>query len=284
LKHLSLGLLLFCPALAPAQEKVNPDHVKPGEKLTGVWRGWFQYPQGAVQSPVPFQMVLVQDGSTVVGFLKEPNTFGTRREPWQAAALKGRFDEQTGKLTFTKTYDGTAGPSHDVEYAGTLANDGNKVEGDWNIGGQGASFTLERIKNTRSSPFAGVWSGTYHYPKDLDKAEVKFQVIMVQHGDRVTGFMKEPNTFGAGKDEPFLHACFKGKYNDKTGSLTFLKTYDGTAGEDHDVDYSGKANGDKTLVEGLWTIPAPMPGAEPLSGRFTLRKLRLDEKTLDSLK
>jgi hypothetical protein len=247
LKPLSLGLLVLCPALGPGQEKANPDQVKPQERLTGVWRGWYQYPQGAGQVPVCFQMVLIQDGGTVVGFAKEPNTFGTRREPWLVAVLKGRFDDQAGKLTLTKTYDGTAGPSHEVEYAGKLSQDGNKVEGDWDIGGNGGTFTLERIKNTRSSPFAGVWSGTYHYPKDQDKAEVKFQVLMVQHADRVTGFIKEPNTFGANKDEPFLHASFKGRYNDKTGKLTFLKTRrrvqrEGLGREDADrghVDHPG---------------------------------------------
>jgi translation elongation factor EF-G len=284
LKHLSLGLLVLCPALAPGQEKANPDAVKPQERLTGMWRGWYQYPQGTPQAPVCFQMALVQDGSTVVGFIKEPNTFGSRREPWLVAVFKGRFDEQAGKLTFTKTYDGTAGPNHDVEYGGTLDKDGNKVEGDWNLGGAGGTFTLERIRNTRSSPFAGVWSGTYHYPKDQDKAEVKFQMIMVQHGNRVTGFIKEANTSGANKDEPYLHAAFKGLYDNKTGKLRFLKTYDGTAGEDHDVNYSGKVSCEKTLIEGTWTLPAPTAGVDALSGRFTLRKLRLDGKTVDSLK
>jgi hypothetical protein len=281
---LAVGLLILCPALSPSQEAKNPDQVKPQERLTGVWRGWFQYPQGAVQPPVCFQLVLVQDGGTVVGFIKEPNTFGTRREPWLAAVLKGRFDAQTGKLTLTKTYDGTAGPSHDVEYTGAVSKDGNKVEGDWDIGGAGGTFTLERVRNTRSGPFAGVWEGTYHYPEGKDLAPVKFQMLMVQHGNRVTGFLKESNTFGVGKDEPFLHATLKGQYNDKTGKLHFLKSYDGTDGVDQDVEYSGKVAREKTLIEGVWTIPAAAPGAEPASGRFTLRKLRLNDKTLESLK
>jgi hypothetical protein len=282
LKHLSIGLLFLCPALAPGHADPTDD-VKPQERLTGMWRGWYVY-QGTAQPPVCFQMALVQDGSTVVGFIKEPNTFGTRKEPWLVAVFKGRFEEQTGKLTFTKNYDGTAGPNHDVEYGGTVSKDGNKVEGDWNLGGAGGTFTLERIKNTRSSSFAGVWSGTYFYPKELDKAQVRFQMIMVQHGNRVTGFIKEPNTFGVNKDEPYLHAAFKGHFDEKTGKLNFLKTYDGTAGKDHDVEYSGKVSREKTFMEGMWTIPAQTPDGKALSGRFTLRRMRLDGRTVDSLK
>jgi hypothetical protein len=278
LKHLSLGLLLLCPALGPSQEKAKSDPMKPADQLTGVWRGAYQYPQGGGQAPVNFELVLIQDGSDVGGFIKEPNTFGSRKEPFLAAAAKGRFDRAAGKLTFTKTYDGTAGPNHDVEYTGTLSKDGMKLEGTWDIGGFSGTFALEKVKDTRSGPFAGVWFGTYHHPPEKGLQPTKFQMILVHQGDGVMGFIKETNDIAANKDEPYLHSSFKGGYDGKTGKLTFTKTYDGTAGEKRTVQCAGKVSFDMTLAEGLWTVPNG--GA----GRLSLTRQRLDSKTLAGLK
>jgi hypothetical protein len=117
-------------------------------KLTGMWTGVYSYPKETGQDPVKFQMVIIQDGTTVVGFIKEKNTFGKRDEPWLHATFKGSFDVKTGKLTFTKTYDGTAGADHDVAYSGQ-SKDG-KVEGAWTIGMAGqadfsGAFTLDKL-------------------------------------------------------------------------------------------------------------------------------------------
>ena len=43
----------------------------------------------------------------------------------------------------------------------------------------------------------GIWQGEYAYPAGMDMAPVKFQVIVTQNGNKIAGFMKEPNTFGA---------------------------------------------------------------------------------------
>jgi hypothetical protein len=276
-KPLALGLLLLCPAFGPGQQKANPDHAPPADQLTGIWRGEYQYPQGG-QAPVKFELVLIQDGSDVGGFIKEPNTFGGRKEPFLAAVAKGRYDRAAGKVTFTKTYDGTAGPNHDVEYTGTLSQDGTKLEGTWDLGGFSGTFKLEKVKDTRSGPFAGVWFGTYHHPPEKGLQPTKFQMILVHQGDGITGVIKETNDIAANKDEPYLHSSFKGRYEDKAGKLTFSKTYDGTAGERNTVQCSGKVSFDRTLAEGLWTLPNA--GA----GRLSLTRQRLDSKTLAGLK
>ncbi len=279
LKHLPLALLVLCPALGAGQENAKPEPVKPGERLTGLWRGEYHYPGGGAQAPVRFELVLLQDGSTVGGVLKEPNTFGTRPGPFLAAVVKGKFDDQAGKLKFMKTYDGTLGPNHDVEYTGQLSKDGNKVEGGWDLGGGGGgTFTLERVKGTRAGPFAGVWSGMSYRPRGKEFAPVEFQMIAVHDGDGLTGFIKEPNTSEANKNEPYLHASFKGKYDPRTGKLTFRKTYDGTAGETREVACSGKASFDKMMVEGLWTV------RDDGAGRLTLLRQHLNEKTVAKLK
>lgn len=145
LKLLTISLILLTPGLNFGQGAAGQDTPSSG-KLTGVWKGTYHYPADANQAPVNFQMMLIHDGSTVVGFIKEPNTFGERREPWLHATLRGRFQADGAKLTFRKTYDGTAGPSHDVEYTGELSRDGTKVEGTWDINGLIGRFTLEKLR------------------------------------------------------------------------------------------------------------------------------------------
>jgi hypothetical protein len=277
LKRLSFGLVLvFCPAFTSGQDKLEPDKVQKVKGLTGIYRGWFYYPDDNMK-PVCFQMLLVQNGSTVAGFIKEPNTFGTRREPFLAAAFKGKYDPETGKLTFTKFYDGTAGPDHEVEYSAEFGKDGKKAEGTWAIGGAGARFTLDKIKGSGFGPYSGIWSGTYEYPADADRKPVDFQAVIVHHGKRIFGFMKERDTF-AKSEEPWLHANLRGHVDDKTGKMVFMKTYDGTAGQDHDVEYTGEPSRDKKQVVGTWTIP------DVFTGRFTIQRKVLNAKTLESLK
>lgn len=273
LKHISLGLVLLLSGLvpdAPQKETQGP--------LTGTWRAKFFYPQNDGRDPVGFRMVVIQDGSTIAGFIKEPNTFGRRREPFLHAIFKGKIEDKTGKVTFIKTYDGTGGESHDVEYTGQLGNQGAKIDGTWDIQGFGGDFTAIRLGKNRAGHLSGVWTGTYHYPDEKKLEPVKFHMLVIHEGDRITGLVKEPNTFGDRKDEPNLHAAFRGRVDEKTGKITFIKSYDGTGGEDHDVEYTGQLAKDGLKAEGTWEIPGD------ITGRFTMQKQKLDQNTLDGLK
>ncbi len=277
LKLLSLSLLvLLGPAWTSGQEKGDTDKVQKQKGATGIYRGWYYYPDGG-PAPVPFQLVLIQNGSHVAGFIKEPNTFGPRREPHLWAVLKGKYDAETGKLTLTKIYDGTAGPDHDVQYTATLDKDGKKAEGDWDINGNGGRFTLDRVKDSRYGPLAGVWTGTAEPAAGADGKPVEFQAVVVHHGKRVFGFIKERDTI-AKSEEPYLHATLRGRFDAKTGKLSFTKTYDGTAGQDQEVEFTAERSSDKRKVEGTWTTGEGAPG------RFTLQRQPLNEKTLESLK
>ena len=90
-------------------------------------------------------------------------------------------------------------------------------------------------------------------------------MIMIQEGARVFGFTKEPNTFGK-RNEPWLHAVFKGTIDDSTGDVNLTKTYDGTGGESHAVIYDGKLSRDAKQVVGDWSIDA-------FRGRFRLDRV-----------
>jgi hypothetical protein len=277
MKKLCLALVVVCLAFGAGQPVWSADEPKAETGLSGMFRGWYHYPEGSGRLSVRFQAVIIQDGATLVGFTNEPNTFADeRREPFLHGVLKGSIEKESRKVGFTKTYDGTAGQEHGVEYSGEASEDGKKLEGTWIIGEYGGRFTLERVANTRSGPLAGVWVGTYNWPEADKKDPVKFDMVVVHHGTRIVGFCKEPNM--AGKDEPFLHARLTGRLDEKSGKLTFVKVYDGTAGEDGDYEYSGQLSKDGKKIEGTRTVP------EAGSGKFTLDKLRLDETALEGLK
>lgn len=121
-------------------------------KLSGRWKGTYHYP-GDAQAPVDFEMKVVHSaGDKLAGTVKEPNTFGPNpaQEPQLYAKCKGAFDAAARKLTWTKTYDGTDGIAHAVEYTGDLSEDGKSVEGVWEIKDDGGNvtasgkFTLKR--------------------------------------------------------------------------------------------------------------------------------------------
>jgi hypothetical protein len=114
--------------------------------LTGTWEGKYEYPADSGVDPVTFTLILVQEGDKVTGMLREPNSFGERPDPWLHATVDGTYSGESRELKFSKTYDGTAGASHDVQYKGLVASDANAVEsGSWSIEGTwSGTFTLKR--------------------------------------------------------------------------------------------------------------------------------------------
>jgi hypothetical protein len=251
-------LLLGCAALiqgddtARTSEKTAP--------LTGIWEGEYQYTQAADLKPVAFTLIMVQDGEKLTGAIKETNTFGEQSSPWLHAMAEGHFDKETREFTFTKTYDGTGGIKHDVIYKGRLSKDGKSTEeGTWNIPGSNqGSFTLRKGANHVN--LTGVWAGEYQYPKDGDVKPVAFTLILIQDGKKLTGEIKEPNTFGA-QDAPWLHATAEGQIDNGSRDFTFTKTYDGTGGVKHAVLYKGTLSVDGTKVtDGIWKIEGAWQG------------------------
>ena len=276
-QRVAFAVVLLLPALISAKPDVGDPPPKAPGKFNCTWRGVFHYPADGNQDPVKFELVMIQHGKDVVGFIKEPNTFGKRKEPWLHAVIKGTVDEKTGELKFTKTYDGTGGEEHDVKYEGKIAQTGTKVEGSWAIGDFGGRFVLDRVANTKPGPFAGVWDGNYKYPAGTNKDDVKFKMLLVHDGNNLVGVIKEVNTFGKRK-EPWLQAGVKGYFDEKTGKLHLTKTYDGTGGEDHQVTYVADVSRTKDSASGTWTIN------DDFSGQFTLQRARLDAKTIENLK
>jgi tetratricopeptide (TPR) repeat protein len=142
------ALKKYDAANADAAEALKLDPKNPDFKLTGVWYGTYIYPGGTPS--VRFRLILVQDGTKISANVREPKTFSgdpnaPQEVPYVYAICDGQFDPAEKQLRFTKTYDGTAGVSHSIEYTGTLSDDGTKVEGDWSIGGAGGgTFRLQK--------------------------------------------------------------------------------------------------------------------------------------------
>ena len=111
--------------------------------FSGVWSGEYKYPEGSGQRPVAFTAFLIQEGDRIKAMIKEANTFGDQQSPWLHATAEGRYDGAARSIRFVKSYDGTAGASHDVSYTGTVASDGSRaVEGTWDIQGFQGTFTM----------------------------------------------------------------------------------------------------------------------------------------------
>lgn len=255
-------LLLAILALA------SPPALAEDQDLTGLWRGTYHYLERAegVAKFIGFTMLVLHRGNEVTGLITESNTFGAETSPNLHATFKGRFNQNSRELIFTKTYDGTGQIEHVVQYRGQLGEDGTSGSGKWQIRADwGGEFKLEKIPQTGSGPVAGLWTGQFHYPEGVDRDPVRFSMYVVHHGNRVAGFIKESKTFGEGED-PWLHASVHGKISPETGEVSWLKSYDGTGKIWHDVEYTGRFVEAGQAINGRWEVN-PKWG-----GRFTLRK------------
>ena len=106
---------------------------------SGVWTGYYGYDsQGRM---IPFQAKLAAKGAEFTGGVTEPNTFGDPAVLFLTADISGGVAEAGGKVRWIKTYDGTGGPSHSVEYSGAYDADGC-IEGLWRIGVANGPFKM----------------------------------------------------------------------------------------------------------------------------------------------
>lgn len=120
-----LGLSPFALAQAPAAP-------------SGVWAGEYGY-DGA-GNMVPFQASFTAKGAGFTGGTIEPNTFGDPGVLFLTANVSGAA-AAGGEVNFVKTYDGTGGQSHSVEYAGEYDSSGC-IEGIWRIGAAAGPFKM----------------------------------------------------------------------------------------------------------------------------------------------
>jgi hypothetical protein len=142
---LALPLCLGLPAAAGGPAAPTPAPVNPmlqpvaDQGISGVWTGTYYYGN---RPPVPFTLYLNERGGRVSGQSREPATFGDGTSEVLIARIKGRRTGDT--FTFTKTYNGTGGVNHAVQYTAQIARDGMNMEGYWETGNTTGGFEAQR--------------------------------------------------------------------------------------------------------------------------------------------
>jgi hypothetical protein len=132
-----LGLICLLASTAASAE--------PG-LVSGRWEGAYSYPDNS-QPPVPFVLEVQVRGDSFTGRTSEPATFGEGSSPKLYARVQGRTSGTD--VSFTKTYDGTNGVSHSVDYRGTISADGSRMTGTWHIGNFSGSFQASVLDRAR---------------------------------------------------------------------------------------------------------------------------------------
>jgi hypothetical protein len=108
-----------------------------------------------------------------------------------------------------------------------------------------------RVKKHDS--LTGLWTGAYRYRWSRGDADaVPFNARLEEAGDSVTGEIDEPNTF-ADPSAPRLSASVRGARQGM--NVSFIKRYDGAAGQTHSVGYEGVVTPDFTRIDGQWSLP-----------------------------
>jgi hypothetical protein len=95
----------------------------------------------------------------------------------------------------------------------------------------------------------GVWHGLYSYP--VYREPVYFVATLIDSGSFLSGSIHESEVGETGAPLT-LFAAVEGTRAGST--VSFIKTYDGSGGWDHDVVYEGVLNADRTEIEGTWRI------------------------------
>jgi len=113
--------------------------------LAGTWRGIYSY-AGQSRSPVEFLMSLQVHGDTCQGRIEEPNTFGVPsvRQLYANVECQVVDGMASPRLKLKKTYDGTGGQFHSVDYLGDISVDRRSVTGTWRLGTQSGDFSLTK--------------------------------------------------------------------------------------------------------------------------------------------
>jgi hypothetical protein len=168
--------------------------------------------------------------------------------------------------------DGTVTVAALADYLGRKVRDYVRAESGVQQKPDAVGKTADKTALVKLGKLSGKWNGTYFYPND-GMASVDFELKMVHTaGDKLTATVKEPNTFGPNPaQEPHLYAKCKGSFDGAARKLSWTKTYDGTDGISHSVEYTGDLSEDGKAVEGTWTIKDD-GGNEVLSGKFTLKR------------
>lgn len=99
--------------------------------LTGVWHGLYTYPSHPHMPESHFVCVLIDVGGALSGTIHEDMQQYRQPSVKANASVDGHHSGTT--VAFVKTYDGTGGQSHSVQYIGLVSGERDEIEGDWHV-------------------------------------------------------------------------------------------------------------------------------------------------------
>jgi hypothetical protein len=134
--RLVIALALALIALPAAAQTSGAQNANAA--LSGQWQGSYGYADS--RPPVSFIMEATFADGGLSGTISEPNTFGTAGVSFLHAYVQGSIDGDI--IQFTKTYDGTGGQTHSVQYNGVIDRSNRRITGTWRIQGSGGQFTM----------------------------------------------------------------------------------------------------------------------------------------------
>jgi len=95
----------------------------------------------------------------------------------------------------------------------------------------------------------GIWQGLYTYPYEYDA--VPFGATLIETPGWLTGSTQEICSIGPDTGA-LLCATLEGHRLDQT--VSFIKTYDGSADNYRTVHYQGTITADGNEIEGIWRV------------------------------
>ena len=144
MRHLKTGFCAFLCVLALCLASAGATAARPAQGLTGtsLWSGQYGYSDGRASVPFTLSLRVAADGS-FSGYTTEPATFGNGSAKALTADVSGSFNG--ARIYFKKTYDGSGGQNHAVEYSGKLSTDGHSLSGTWKLDNLSGDFSAERV-------------------------------------------------------------------------------------------------------------------------------------------
>ncbi|MDC7684085.1 hypothetical protein PQU92_12415 [Asticcacaulis sp. BYS171W] len=110
--------------------------------LTGVWAGRYTYPYG--WGDEHFTAVLMDIAGGISGTIHETVLQFVAQATDVNAFVDG--SREGSLVTFSKTYDGSAGWSHTVSYRGMIKDEGYEISGIWTVDDMTGTFLMVRRK------------------------------------------------------------------------------------------------------------------------------------------
>ncbi len=111
------------------------------QDIAGLWQGNYAY-NTPDRRPVPFVARIEQNGTTLSGSIREPNTFANDDLDELLAVLDGYIAGPV--VVFAKSYLGGERADHTVQYTGLVDEKAMRIRGDWQIGSWTGVFEMSR--------------------------------------------------------------------------------------------------------------------------------------------